>query len=559
MVSLKGTGVFQDIVVGRLVFNEREPFQIQKEAVQDAGEEMLRYLRAKEQALLQVQALHELAKREVSSENAAIFQAHHMMLEDQDFNNYVLDIIRNQQANAEYAVQQTARSFYEVFSALPDPYLQQRAADILDVSHRLISILTYGKVEHFEPSEPSILASEELVPSEVIQIPREKVLAFVTRSGSETSHAAIITKDRNIPYLLGVGEQLHRQLQGHVAAVDTYAGRLYIDPDELTLRRLREKKRREEEKLRGLSYLIGKPNRTIDGREIHIYASITEPLDIEQVIRSDADGLGLMRSEFLYLKRPDLPSEEEQVNAYREVIRQMNGKRTVIRTLDFGARKLTEQSISPNQQEPHRFPLQLKQKPEVNPSMGFRSIRICLAKPEMFQTQLRAIYRASVYGPVSILFPMVDSVEQLEQILSHVHKAQESLVRDALPFDPKVGIGLVIETPASVILSPELAQKVNFFHIDTNDLVQYTLAVDRQNPRVTRYYNTHHPAVMRMIQMVIAAAHNAGIQVTISGDMADDESLLGWFIRSGVDGINVSAASVLPLRRRVRNLDLNEG
>ena len=494
---------------------------------------MLRYLRAKEQALLQVQALHELAKREVSSENAAIFQAHHMMLEDQDFNNYVLDIIRNQQANAEYAVQQTARSFYEVFSALPDPYLQQRAADILDVSHRLISILTYGKVEHFEPSEPSILASEELVPSEVIQIPREKVLAFVTRSGSETSHAAIITKDRNIPYLLGVGEQLHRQLQGHVAAVDTYAGRLYIDPDELTLRRLREKKRREEEKLRGLSYLIGKPNRTIDGREIHIYASITEPLDIEQVIRSDADGLGLMRSEFLYLKRPDLPSEEEQVNAYREVIRQMNGKRTVIRTLDFGARKLTEQSISPNQQEQHRFPLQLKQKPEVNPSMGFRSIRICLAKPEMFQTQLRAIYRASVYG--------------------------ESLVRDALPFDPKVGIGLVIETPASVILSPELAQKVNFFHIDTNDLVQYTLAVDRQNPRVTRYYNTHHPAVMRMIQMVIAAAHNAGIQVTISGDMADDESLLGWFIRSGVDGINVSAASVLPLRRKVRNLDLNEG
>ena len=243
MVSLKGTGVFQDIVVGRLVFYEREPFQIQKEAVQDAGEEMLRYLRAKEQALLQVQALHELAKREVSSENAAIFQAHHMMLEDQDFNNYVLDIIRNQQANAEYAVQQTARSFYEVFSALPDPYLQQRAADILDVSHRLISILTYGKVEHFEPSEPSILASEELVPSEVIQIPREKVLAFVTRSGSETSHAAIITKDRNIPYLLGVGEQLHRQLQGHVAAVDTYAGRLYIDPDELTLRRLREKTR----------------------------------------------------------------------------------------------------------------------------------------------------------------------------------------------------------------------------------------------------------------------------------------------------------------------------
>ena len=523
MVSLKGTGVFQDIVVGRLVFNEREPFQIQKEAVQDAGEEMLRYLRAKEQSLLQVQALHELAKREVSSENAAIFQAHHMMLEDQDFNNYVLDIIRNQQANAEYAVQQTARSFYEVFSALPDPYLQQRAADILDVSHRLISILTYGKVEHFEPSEPSILASEELVPSEVIQIPREKVLAFVTRSGSETSHAAIITKDRNIPYLLGVGEQLHRQLQGHVAAVDTYAGRLYIDPDELTLRRLREKKRREEEKLRGLSYLIGKPNRTIDGREIHIYASITEPLDIEQVIR------------------------------------QMNGKRTVIRTLDFGARKLTEQSISPNQQEPHRFPLQLKQKPEVNPSMGFRSIRICLAKPEMFQTQLRAIYRASVYGPVSILFPMVDSVEQLEQILSHVRRAQESLVRDALPFDPKVGIGLVIETPASVILSPELAKKVNFFHIDTNDLVQYTLAVDRQNPRVTRYYNTHHPAVMRTIQMVIAAAHNAGIQVTISGDMADDESLLGWFIRSGVDGINVSAASVLPLRRRVRNLDLNEG
>ena len=444
------------------------------------------------------------------------------------------------------------------FSALPDPYLQQRAADILDVSHRLISILTYGKVEHFEPSEPSILASEELVPSEVIQIPREKVLAFVTRSGSETSHAAIITKDRNIPYLLGVGEQLHRQLQGHVAAVDTYAGRLYIDPDELTLRRLREKKRREEEKLRGLSYLIGKPNRTIDGREIHIYASITEPLDIEQVIRSDADGLGLMRSEFLYLKRPDLPSEEEQVNAYREVIRQMNGKRTVIRTLDFGARKLTEQSISPNQQEPHRFPLQLKQKPEVNPSMGFRSIRICLAKPEMFQTQLRAIYRASVYGPVSILFPMVDSVEQLEQILSHVHKAQESLVRDALP---------LIRRSASALSSRRRHRSSSARSLPEGQLLPHR----HQRPGAVHSGSgpaesaghplLQHPSSCRHADDPDgdAAAHNAGIQVTISGDMADDESLLGWFIRSGVDGINVSAASVLPLRRKVRTSTSTKG
>ena len=544
MILFRGTGVSPDIVSGKLIFYERELFSFQKQQVDDPATEVKRYLRAKEQTLLQVQALFELAKREVSPENAAIFQAHHMILEDQDFNNYVLDLIKNQRANAEYAVQQTAHSFYRVFSALQDPYLQQRAADIRDVAHRVLSILTYGRAEHFEPEEPSILAADELVPSEVMQISREKVLAFVTKSGSETSHAAIILKDRGIPYLIGVGKKLERSLQGRMAAVDTYAGRMYIDPDQQTLHRLEEKKRREEEKLRGLHYLIGKPNRTIDGREVHIYASITEPLDIEQVIRSDAEGLGLMRSEFLYLKRPDLPSEEEQVQAYREVIRQMNGKRTVIRTLDFGARKLTVQPM---------------QKPEMNPSLGFRSIRICLAKPEMFQTQLRAIFRASLYGPVSILFPMVDSVEQLEQILGHVALARESLARDRIPFDPNVGIGLVIETPASVILSPELAQRVNFFHIDTNDLVQYTLAVDRQNPRVTDYYNIHHPAVMRMIEMVIVAAHGAGIQVTISGDMADDESMLGWFIRAGVDGINVSAASVLPLRRKIRNLDLSEG
>lgn len=506
MLSLKGTGVHKGIAVGKLVFYERQLFHVEKQTQEDTQTQVQRYRQAKEQAVMQVQTLHKLALREISSENAAIFQAHHLLLEDQDFNGYVLELIKNQHTGAEYAVQQAAETFYRMFSSIPDPYLQQRAIDVQDVAHRLISNLTYGKVELFVPEYPSILASDELVPSEVIQLPCDKVLAFVTKSGSENSHAAIITRDRNIPYLLGVGEGLDRSCQG-------------------------------------LNHLIGKPNRTIDGREVKIFASITEPLDIEQVIRSDADGLGLMRSEFLYLKRDGLPGEEEQVSAYREVIRQMKGKRTVIRTLDFGARKLTE------------LP---KNKPEMNPSLGFRSIRICLAMPQMFQTQLRAIYRAACYGPVSILFPMVDSVEQLEEILRHLQAARESLKRDKMEFDPQVRVGLVIETPASVILSRELAEKVDFFHIDTNDLVQYALAVDRQNPRVNSYYNTRHPAVMRMIEMVIDAAHTAGIKVTVSGDMADDERMLGWFIRTGVDGFNVSAASVLPLRRRIRSLDLGE-
>lgn len=542
MLSIKGTGVFRDIVIGRLIFYERQFFKVAKERIQDIQRELLRYHQAQQEAVRQVDLLHQLALREVTEENAAIFQAHNMILQDMDFNGYVLDVIQNQQVNAEYAVQQAADTFYEMFSSIEDPYLKQRAADVRDISQRLLAILS-GGVEAFEPDQPAILAADELVPSEVMQIPRKKVLAFVTRLGSENSHTAIIARDRNIPSLFGLGSQLRKEFQGHLAAVDTDTGTLYIDPDESTLERLREKKSREEEKRRGLSDLIGKPNRTIDGREIDLLASITEPLDIEQVLRSDADGLGLMRSEFLYLRRDDLPSEEEQVSSYREIIRQMDGKPTIVRTLDFGAKKMIDLS---------------GRQPEVNPALGFRSIRICLAMPQMFQTQLRAIYRASAYGKVSILFPMVDSVEQLHQILQHVQEAKESLKEENLPYTPDVRLGVVIETPASVILSQQLAQYVDFFSIDTNDLVQYTLAVDRQNPKVNSYYNTRHPAVLKMIELVTCAAHDAGIRVAISGDMASDEALVEWFIRIGVDALCVSAASILPLRQRVRELDLSE-
>lgn len=542
MLSIKGTGVFRDIVIGRLIFYERQFFQVAKERIQDIQRELLRYHQAQQEAVRQVDLLHQLALREVTEENAAIFQAHNMILQDMDFNGYVLDVIQNQQVNAEYAVQQAADTFYEMFSSIEDSYLKQRAADVRDISQRLLAILS-GGVEAFEPDQPAILAADELVPSEVMQIPRKKVLAFVTRLGSENSHTAIIARDRNIPSLFGLGSQLRKEFQGHLAAVDTDTGTLYIDPDESTLERLREKKSREEEKRRGLSNLIGKPNRTIDGREIDLLASITEPLDIEQVLRSDADGLGLMRSEFLYLRRDDLPGEEEQVSSYREIIRQMDGKPTIVRTLDFGAKKMIDLS---------------GRQPEVNPALGFRSIRICLAMPQMFQTQLRAIYRASAHGKVSILFPMVDSVEQLHQILQHVQEAKESLKEENLPYAPDVRLGVVIETPASVILSQQLAQYVNFFSIDTNDLVQYTLAVDRQNPKVNSYYNIRHPAVLKMIELVTCAAHDAGIRVAISGDMASDEALVEWFIRIGVDALCVSAASILPLRQRVRELDLSE-
>lgn len=542
MQLLTGKAVCGDIVIGRLVFYERQLFKVEKERVKDVHRELLRYHQAKELAMQQVQLLHKQALREVSEENAAIFQAHSMLLEDLDFNGYVLDVIRSQQSNAEYAVHQASNTFYSMFSGIEDPYLKQRALDILDISQRLLANLTCGQVDAFEPNEPAILATDELVPSEVIQISKDKILALVTQFGSESSHSAIIAKDRNIPSLFGIGDDLRREYQGHPAAVDTYTGELYIDPDEQTIARLKEKKEREEEKRKGLSFLIGKPSCTIDGRKIDILASTTEPLDIEPVLRSDADGLGLLRSEFLYLKRDDLPSEEEQVKAYREIIRQMQGKFTAIRTLDFGAKRMIKNS---------------ERKLENNPVLGFRSIRICLAMPQMFQTQLRAIYRAAQYGPTGVMFPMVDSVEQLKSILEYTEKVQQQLKEENLAFDPNIKIGVVIETPASVILSEELAEYVDFFHIDTNDLIQYTLAVDRQNPKVNSYYNTRHPAVLKMIDMVVRAAHHAGIRVTISGDMASDENLLEWFIRTGVDGINVPTANILPLRRKVRELDLS--
>lgn len=543
MISLKGTGILGDIVIGRLIFYERQFCKVYKESVSDVAKEYQRYQAAQELAIKQVYLLHQKALQEVSEENAAIFEAHDLLLRDMDYNGYVLDIIKNEKVNAEYAVKKASDTFYEMFSAIENDYLKQRAADILDISQRLLSILTYGKVENFEPSEPAILAADELVPSEAMQIPREKVLAFVTKYGSETSHSAIIVKDRNIPFLVGLGEGLLRQYEGHLAALDTYSGTLYLDPDEFTINRLTEKKTREEEKRQGLSYLIGKPNTTIDGKQIELFASITEPLDIEQVLRSDAGGLGLMRSEFLYLKRDNLPSEEEQINAYREVIRQMKDKPTVIRTLDFAARKMIDMS---------------ERQPENNPALGFRSIRICLARPQMFRTQLRAIYRASQYGNVSILFPMVDSVEQLKQILNYVNETKETLSAEGIEFNPNVKLGLIIETPASVMLCREFAQYVDFFSIDTNDLIQYTLAVDRQNPQVNRYYNTRHTAVLRMIKTVVQTAHEAGIKVNITGDMAVDEGLLGWFIQNGVDAITVSAASILPIRQKIRYLDLSE-
>lgn len=542
MQILHGHSVVGEIVIGRLSFYERRAVAVEKECAEDTKREICRYRRAKETAIEQVHLLHQYALREVSQENAAIFQAHHMLLEDMDFNGYVLDMINTQQVNAEYAVKQAADTFYKLFSGIEDPYLKQRAADVLDISRRLLENLTFGRAEPFEPDEPAILAADELVPSEVIQLPRDKALALVTQFGSETSHSAIIAKDRSIPSLFGVGKELLREYEGHIVALDSYEGTLYLDPDRATLLRLKEKKEREEEKRKGLFCLIGKPSCTIDGTRLEILSSTTDPLDIEPVRNSDADGLGLLRSEFLYLKRSDLPSEEEQVNVYREMIRRMNGKFTVIRTLDFGAKKMMKSSGG---------------RPENNPALGFRSVRICLAMPQMFRTQLKAILRAARYGPTGILFPMVDSAEQLKTILEQLEQAKRELEREHQPYQPDIKVGIVIETPASVILSEELAQYADFFHIDSNDLIQYTLAVDRQNPAVNAYYNIHHPAVLKMIESVTAAAHRAGIRVTVSGDMASDETLIRAFAKMGVDALNVPAANVLPMRRKVRELDLS--
>lgn len=543
MLLLSGKGVVDAIAIGKLTYHERKNYTVSRHTVDDVRQEVLRFQAAKTETVRQLQGLYRHALNEVLPETAMIFETHQVMLEDLDFNEYVIKQIENKKMNAEYAVEKATAYFYDIFVSMKDCYMQDRSADLQDVSDRLLRILDERDEVLPISSPPGILAAQDLVPSETVQLERGKVLAFITAEGSENSHTAILAKDMNIPAVVGLGSQLKKEYNGMQAIVDGYSGKVYLEPDTETISFMMEKKLGEEKKKEQLRLMIGKPNVTKDGRRIELYANIANPSDVETVLENDAGGIGLMRSEFLYLNSRTYPTEERQFQAYRYVAQRMGGKTVTIRTMDIGADKKADYFRLPQ---------------EENPAMGYRAIRICLEQPEIFKTQLRAIYRASAYGNIAILFPMITSPNEVDRILKIVEEVQGDLSSRGIPYDRSVKVGLMIETPAAALISDILAGKVDYFSIGTNDLVQYTLAVDRQNPRLEWYHNSRHPAILRLIEMVVQNAHQKQIKVGVCGELAADPGMTECFLKMGVDELSMTPSMILPIRKRISEIDLHE-
>lgn len=543
MQIYQGKSVFGGIAIGKIsVFSKKEQ-KIKRVRVMDIEAELERFAAAQEMAREQLAVLYEKACREVGETNAAIFEVHQMMLEDEDFADSVTSIIAAQQVNAEYAVGITADNFSGMFSAMEDEYMRGRAADVKDVSERLVMILRGANRGGMDVDEPVIVIAEDLAPSETVQMDKEKILSFVTAQGSVNSHTAILARTMGIPALVNAGVILEEELDGRYAIVDGFEGILYIDPDEETMRRLRDRKREEEEKEELLLALKGKEDVTVDGRQILLYANIGNPADLAMVLKYDAKGIGLFRSEFLYLESEDFPSENEQFQIYKSVAETMAGKRVIIRTLDIGADKKADY-----------FHLDH----EENPALGYRAIRICLSQPEIFKTQLRAIFRASVYGNLAVMYPMITSTDEVRRIRTIVNEVKAELREQEISY-VDIPEGIMIETPAAVMVSDELAEEVDFFSIGTNDLTQYTLAVDRQNPKLDAFYDPHHPAVLKMIRMTIENAHKAGICAGICGELGADTTLTEAFLKMGVDELSVSPGKILPIRKIIRETSLTGG
>ena len=474
--------------------------------------------------------------------HAQIFEIHRMMLEDEDYCSSVSHIIHTQRVNAEYAVLRTSDSFSQMFSTMTDEYMQARAADVVDISNRLIRCLSGGSEESLLTREPVILVAEDLTPSETVQLDKEKILAFLTLRGSENSHTAILARTMAIPAVVGLG-QLDPAMEGKTAIVDGFTGTVCIDPDAEAIAAYTRKKQQEEEKHRLWQSLRGKSNTTRDGRSIRLYANIGGLDDISAALQNDAGGIGLFRSEFLYLQNDHMPTEEEQFRAYREAAEKLAGKPVIIRTMDIGADKQIDYFHLPK---------------EENPALGYRAIRICLSEPELFRTQLRALYRAGVYGDLSIMFPMITSPEEIRHIQKQAELARQELQQQEIPFREHMETGIMIETPAAAVISDILAPMVDFFSIGTNDLTQYALAIDRQNPSLEAFYQPHHEAVLRLIQQVIQNAHKAGIWAGICGELGADPALTERFLRMGVDELSVSPAQILPIREKIRSMDLRQ-
>ena len=542
MEVYQGKSVFGGIAIGRISVHKKDEQQVKRVRIEDSEQEILRYRQAKQTAMEQLQGLYQKALKEVGEANAAIFEIHQMMLEDDDYNESVENIIRMQQVNAEYAVASTGDNFAQMFSAMDDDYMRARSADVKDISERVLSVLGGRATGIAASGEPVIIVADDLAPSETVQLNKDLVLSFVTVHGSVNSHTAILARTMSIPALIGTAIPLTDDIDGKVGIVDGKNGCIYVDPDEDTLGRMQQLKLEEQEKKELLQTLKGRENITIDGKKIMLYANIGNSKDLAAVLQNDAGGIGLFRSEFIYLERDTFPTEEEQFQIYRTVAETMAGKPVIIRTLDIGADKKCDY---------------FEMEPEENPAMGCRAIRICLTRPEIFKTQLRALFRASAFGNISIMYPMIISVEEVHRIKEIVAEVKQELTEQGVAFgEPKQGI--MIETPAAVMMSAELAKEVDFFSIGTNDLTQYTLAIDRQNPKLDAFYDPHHPAVLRMIQMVVENAHKAGIWAGICGELGADTSLTRRFLAMGVDELSMSPGSILPVRKIILETDVTK-
>ena len=537
MQELKGKSVFGGIAIGRISVYNKDESTVKRVKIEDTAAEVKRFEEAKETAKEQLQALYEKALVEVGEVNAMIFDVHQMMLDDLDYVEAITHMIENQGINAEYAVATTGDNFSNMFAAMYDDYMIARAADVKDISNRVVKILQGKKDSVLDGDEPVILLADDLAPSETVQLDKSKVLAFVTRHGSTNSHTAILARTMNIPALIGV--KFEENVDGKFAIVDGYNGNVYVEPTDDVVKEYESKKQEAEEKKRLLQELKGKENITLDGKKIKLYANIGGVADVASALQNDAEGIGLFRSEFLYLESNTFPTEEEQFQAYKTVAENMAGKKVIIRTLDIGADKQVDY-----------FNLDK----EDNPAMGYRAIRICLTQPEIFKTQLRAIFRASYYGNIGVMYPMIISVAEVQKIHAIVDEVKAELDAQGLPYGD-VEQGIMIETPAAVMMSAELAKEVDFFSIGTNDLTQYTLAIDRQNPKLDDFYDSHHPAILRMIQMVIDNGHKEGCWVGICGELGADTTLTETFLKMGIDELSVSPSMIFPVRDKIRSTD----
>lgn len=537
-MMIEGKSVYSGVAIGRLAIYHKADNQVKREKISDVEAELARFEEARNTAKEQLAGLYEKALKEVGEVNAAIFEVHQMMLDDLDYVESVINMIQSQEVNAEYAVATTGDTLSEVFASMDDDSMRERAADVKDISNRVIAVLQGKGAGGLNADEPVILLADDLAPSETVQLDKSKVLSFVTRHGSTNSHTAILARTMNIPALIGI--DYPEDAEGKMGIVDGYEGKLIIDPPVSVLETYQKRKEADEEKKRLLLELKGKENVTIDGTKINLYANIGSVADVASVLANDAGGIGLFRSEFLYLESSDYPTEEEQFAAYRKVAESMAGKKVIIRTLDIGADKQVDY-----------FHLDK----EDNPAMGYRAIRICLDRRDVFKTQLRALYRASYYGTISIMFPMIISVNEVKEIKKVIAEVKAELDEEKIPYKD-VEIGIMIETPAAVMMSEELAQEVDFFSVGTNDLTQYTLAIDRQNPKLDNIYDSHHPAILKMLKMIVDNGHKGGCWVGICGELGADTTLTETFLKMGFDELSVSPSMILKVRQEIRSIEL---